>query len=207
MTPPGPESGDKPVSWFARLYDPLLAPLELLVLRRTRRGLVADAPGRVLEIGAGTGLNLPHYHAAVEVIATEPEPAMLLQARRRVAAARVRIRLVIAGAEALPFPDAAFDTVVATCVFCSVDDPERGFQEIHRVLKPGGELRLLEHVRGHSSWVARLQDRLTPRWSRIVGGCCLNRPTLETALAAGFQAEKIRAHFGGMVVRAWLRSI
>lgn len=201
MTPPEPEN-----RWFARLYDPVMAPIELLSLRRTRRSLVADAPGRVLEIGAGTGLNLPHYRAAVEVIATEPEPAMLERACRRAAAAPVPVRLVLASAEALPFPDAAFDTVVVTCVFCTVPDPERGFWEIHRVLKPGGELRLLEHVRAPSPWAARLQDRLTPRWSRIAGGCCLNRPTLETALAAGFQPETISTRFGGVVVQARLRA-
>lgn len=190
--------------WFARLYDPLMAPIELLSMRRARRALVADAPGRVLEIGAGTGLNLPHYRSAVSVVATEPDEEMLRRARGRVAAAAVPIRLVLAGAEALPFADASFDTVVATCVFCTVPDPEQGFREIRRVLKPGGELRLLEHVRASSPAIARLQDRATPAWSRIAGGCRLNRPTLKTALRAGFRVERVESRFGGLVVRAWL---
>jgi ubiquinone/menaquinone biosynthesis C-methylase UbiE len=194
-----------PSTWFTRLYDPLMAPIEVLSLRRTRRGLVADAPGLVLEVGAGTGLNLPHYRAASQVIATEPEPAMLRQARRRAAAARVPVRLVVAAAEALPFADGTFDTVVATCVFCTVADPEQGFRELRRVLKPGGELRLLEHIRAASPAMAGLQDRLTPRWSRIAGGCRLNRATLETARRAGFRVEQIRTRFGGVVVQAWLR--
>ncbi len=192
--------------WFARLYDPLLAPIELLGLRRARRALVADASGRVLEVGAGTGLNLPHYRQAREVIATEPEAAMLYRSRGRAAAASVPVQLVLAGAEALPFANACFDTVVATCVFCTVPDPELGFREIRRVLKPGGELRLLEHVRASSAAVSRLQDRATPGWRRIAGGCCLNRPTLETVLEAGFQLERLERWFGGLVVRAWLRS-
>jgi ubiquinone/menaquinone biosynthesis C-methylase UbiE len=191
--------------WFARLYDPLMAPVEILAMRRARRAVVADAPGLVLEVGAGTGLNLPHYRAAREVAATDADPAMLLQARPRAAAARVPVRLAVADAQALPFPDAAFDTVVATCVFCTVPDPEQGFRELRRVLKPGGELRLLEHVRAPSPRIARLQDRVTPLWSRIAGGCRLNRPTLETARRAGFRVEELETRFGGVVIRARLR--
>src|SRR5687768_5749374 len=121
--------------WFARLYDPLMAPIELLGMRRRRRDLVADAAGLVLEVGAGTGLNLPHYRSAARVIATDPEPAMLWRARPRAAAARVPVYLVAADAQALPFPAGTFDTVVATCVFCTIPDPEAAFREVRRVLK------------------------------------------------------------------------
>lgn len=193
-------------NWFTRLYDPLMVPVEFMGLRRRRRTVVEDAPGRVLEVGAVTGLNLPHYRTAQLVIATDPVPAMLLQARSRAAGAKVPVRLVVADAQALPFREHTFDTVVATCVFCSVPDPEQGFHELRRVLKPGGELRLLEHVRSPSPVVARLQDRLTPGWSRIAGGCRLNRPTLETALRAGFQVERVEARFGGMVLSLRLSS-
>lgn len=200
MTRPSPKKSP----WFARLYDPLLAPVERLGLRRTRATLVGDAPGRVLEVGAGTGLNLPHYRAAKEVIATDLDPAMLRQARSRATAAGVPVRLIVADAQALPFRDSSFDTVVATCVFCTVPDPDLGFRELRRVLKAGGELRLLEHVRAPASWAARLQDRLTPGWRRIAGGCCLNRPTLETAQQAGFHVADLERRFGGVLVRARL---
>ena len=114
------------------------------------------------------------------------------------------VRLVLASAELLPFPDSVFETVVATCVFCTVPDPERGFHEIRRVLKPEGNLRLLEHVRASSLWAARLQDRLTPAWSRVVGGCHLNRATLDTARRAGFRVDEMETRFGGVIVRARL---
>jgi len=192
--------------WFARLYDPLMVPIELISMRRVRRRVVAEASGLVLEVGAGTGLNLPHYRAARQVIASEPDSAMLLQARRRARRARVPVKLVVANGQSLPFGDRTFDTVVSTCVFCTVPDPEQGFREIRRVLKPGGELWLLEHVRAAQPWIARLQDRLTPGWRRLAGGCQLNRPTLETAVRAGFCVEHLETRFGGIVIRARLRS-
>lgn len=192
-------------AWFTRLYDPLMAPIETLALRRVRRSLVAGAAGRVLEVGAGTGLNLPHYRQARLVIASEPDPRMLWQARRRAAAACVPVRLVIAEARVLPFPDGVFDTVVATCVFCTVPDPLAGFREIRRVLKREGQLLLLEHVRAPAPAIARLQDRLTPLWSRIAGGCRLNRSTLAAVREAGFTPERVESSFGGVVIRARLR--
>lgn len=182
-----------------------MAPIELLSMRRVRRRVVADAPGLVLEIGAGTGLNLPHYRAARRVVATDPDPAMLFQARCRARCAAVPVRLVVGDAQSLPVADGVFDTVVATCVFCTVPEPEQGFREIRRVLKPDGELWILEHVRASQPWIARLQDRLTPGWCRVAGGCRLNRPTLETVARAGFSVEQLETRFGGIVVRARLR--
>ena len=130
-------------SWFARLYDPLMAPIELLSLRRARRDLVADAAGLILEIGAGTGLNFPHYRDAGRVIAFDPETEMLRRARLRAQHAEVPVRLVLADARRLPFPDGIFDAAIATCVFCTIPDPAYAFAEIYRVLKPGGEVRVL----------------------------------------------------------------
>lgn len=190
--------------WFPRLYDPLLAPVEFLGLRRARRAVVADARGVVLEVGTGTGLNLPHYRQARLVVATDPDPAMLRRARRRVALARVPVMLVLADAQALPFRNGRFDTVVATCVFCTVPDPERGFREVRRILKTDGELRLLEHVRAPSRWAVRLQEWAAPAWRRLAGGCRLDRPTLRTARQAGFRVERVVARFGGVVIRARL---
>src|SRR5688572_5149007 len=151
---------------FARLYDLLLAPWEWLGLRRRRGEVVGDAEGLVLEVGAGTGLNLPHYRQARRVVATDADPAMLRHAERRAGMAQCRVTLALADAAALPFRDDAFDVVVATCVFCSVPDPPAAFRELRRVLKPEGELRILEHVRAPSPTLARLQDAATPFWSR-----------------------------------------
>jgi ubiquinone/menaquinone biosynthesis C-methylase UbiE len=191
--------------WFARLYDICMAPVELLGFRRARAQIVGDASGLVLEVGAGTGLNLPHYREARRVIATDPEPEMLGRARRRSKTADCHVSLVLADAQVLPFRDATFDTVVATCVFCTVPDPAAGFRELHRVLKPAGELRLLEHLRAPTPALARLQDFATPAWKRAASGCHLNRPTLETARRAGFTIVEAQASFRGVLVRARLR--
>lgn len=190
--------------WFARFYDPLMAPIELLAMRRERRAIVAEAEGLVLEVGAGTGLNLPHYRRARRVVATDADPAMLRQALPKARRAQVPVTLVVADAQALPFPDGVFDTAVATCVFCTIPDPEAAFRELRRVLKPTGEVRLLEHVRAPWPAVARLQDRLTPGWSRIAGGCRLNRDTLESARCGGFTPEILQERFGGVVLTARL---
>jgi ubiquinone/menaquinone biosynthesis C-methylase UbiE len=189
---------------FARLYDPLMKPIEALGLRARRRGLVEGLPGLVLEVGAGTGLNLPHYRNASLVVGTEPEMAMLVQAKMRTASAKVPVRLLCAEAQSLPFPDATFDSAVATCVFCTVQDPLAGFRELRRVLHPHGELRLFEHVRAPNAAVARAQDFAAPGWAKVAGGCRLNRPTLETAQAAGFRIESLEARFGGVVIAATL---
>lgn len=193
-------------SWFARLYDVAIAPCEWLGLRRLRRRIVGSAEGLVLEVGAGTGLNLPHYRQARSVIATDPDFAMLGRARRRTASARVPVWFVAAAVEALPFPDAVFDTVISTCVFCTVADPAAGFAELRRVLKPGGELRLLEHVRAPLRAAAVLQDLATPVWMRIAGGCRLNRPTMETARKAGLELAAQQASFGGVLLQARLHT-
>jgi ubiquinone/menaquinone biosynthesis C-methylase UbiE len=138
------------------------------------------------------------------VIATDPDAAMLRRAGRRAGRAAVPVTLALADAEALPFRSGTFDTVVATCVFCTVPHPARGFHELRRVLKAGGELRLLEHVRAPSRRVACLQEWAAPAWARLAGGCRLDRRTLETARHAGFQVERVEARFGGVVVRARL---
>jgi ubiquinone/menaquinone biosynthesis C-methylase UbiE len=139
----------------------------------------------VLEIGAGTGANFRYYQAAQRVVATEPDPFMLRRAAQRARAARCPIRLCQCYAEALPFPDRAFDTVVSTLVLCSVVDPARSLAEIKRVLRPSGTFRFIEHVRGHGmlGWV---QDSVTPVWRRVGAGCHPNRRTAESIAAAGF---------------------
>jgi ubiquinone/menaquinone biosynthesis C-methylase UbiE len=154
-----------------------------------RRELIGGASGRVLEVGAGTGLNFRLYGEAVEVVAIEPEPNMARRARERAAGAAARVRLLRASAEELPFGDAAFDTVVASLVFCTIPDPGRAAREVGRVLKPGGTLRLYEHVRSPRPRGARWQDRFLPVWRFFGGGCHPNRDTVATFREAGFDVE------------------
>jgi ubiquinone/menaquinone biosynthesis C-methylase UbiE len=186
---------------FAAFYNRMMGqPLVRRMFDPLRREIVGQAHGIVLEVGAGGGQNFPFYGpACVErVEAVEPDEAMLVEARRTLSAAPVPITLTRAQVETLPFPDAQFDSVVATLVFCSVDDPERGLREVWRVLKPGGTLLLLEHVRARARMVAWLQDVLVPVTTRCMGHCHWNRDTLQTALHTGFQTTEVRQLSGGL---------
>jgi ubiquinone/menaquinone biosynthesis C-methylase UbiE len=171
----------------ALIYDTLMAPLGWMGLTEARKRLVASVHGRVLEVGTGTGLALPGYPEGVDSItAIDIDPDGLTRARKR----RPDIQLVMANVQELPFGDRSFDFVISSLVFCSVEDPARGLAEIHRVLEPGGELRMLEHVRAPSPRLARLQDRLTPTWCWMTGGCRLNRDTFSRVQAAGFEVTR-----------------
>ena len=171
---------------FAAIYDRMLADTEEAGLRDHRRALLAGARGRVLEIGAGTGLNLDHYGPEVtELVLTEPEEPMA----RRLRAKATKGEVVEAGADTLPFPDDSFDTVVSTLVLCTVPDPERACTEIRRVLKPDGRLLFLEHVRSHDPKTAKWQDRLMRPWRFVGHGCHCNRDTAATLTRAGFRLE------------------
>lgn len=166
-----------------------------------RRETVGQAQGIVLEVGVGGGLNFPFYDAdrVVRVEATEPDEAMLTIARRRLADAPVPITLTRAPVEALPFPDAQFDSVVATLVFCSVREPMAGLREIWRVLKPGGTLLLLEHVRAQGKGTAWVQDAMVPVTTHLSGNCHWNRDTRRAVLSAGFQITQVRKVRGGLL--------
>lgn len=162
------------------LTDTLGASLEkkpFIIEKRTQ--LLASAQGSVLEIGAGTGFNLPYYPPAVSAITvTDPVDGMLKRARKRAAKAGKEITTTRASAEALPFEDASFDTVVASFVLCSVDDQDRALAEIRRVLKPDGRYLFIEHVRADDPALARKQDRIEGLWRRVCFGCHPNRDTL-----------------------------
>jgi ubiquinone/menaquinone biosynthesis C-methylase UbiE len=157
-----------------------------------RRRLLAGLTGRILEIGAGTGLNFPYYPAAVtEVLAIEPEPYLRRQALAAARQAPVPIRVVDGVAEALPAPDGAVDAVVASLVLCTVTDLDQALAETRRVLRPGGRLRFYEHVRATDPRLARWQDRLQRPWGWLVGGCHPNRDTVATITAAGLRLVQL----------------
>lgn len=156
-----------------------------------RQRLVAEATGDVLEVGAGTGANLPRYRAASRVVALEPNPGMRQRAEQRARAAGVPVEVVDGDARRLPFPDESFDTVVVSLVLCSIPDPARALAEAHRVLRPGGTLRFYEHVRAADPGRARWQDRLCWPWSKIGGGCHPNRDTVAAIEASGFRVTEL----------------
>jgi ubiquinone/menaquinone biosynthesis C-methylase UbiE len=163
---------------FAAMYDKMLSGSEEAGLAKRRHTLLAQARGRVLEIGAGTGLNLQHYRDDVEeIVFTEPEEPMAKRLESKLAAAGRQGQVTRAPAEELPFEDSSFDTVVCTLVLCTVEDPEKAISEVARVLRPGGQLLFLEHIRADDPKLARWQDRLTGIWRRIGHGCHPNRAT------------------------------
>jgi ubiquinone/menaquinone biosynthesis C-methylase UbiE len=180
---------------FARVWDTIVrlaGPRE----QRNRDRLIAGVRGRVLELGAGTGLNLGRYSHGAEVVAIEPEPTMarMASARARQAAAHA---VVLRGvAEALPFPDDTFDAVVACYVLCSVSDQGRAIDELRRVLRSGGEVRVYEHVRSAHPGGALVQDLITPVWHRFGCNCHPNRDTAAALGAAGFEVDVHRVSFG-----------
>jgi ubiquinone/menaquinone biosynthesis C-methylase UbiE len=177
---------------FAAGYDKFMAGPEKAVLRGHREALIDRARGGVLEIGGGTGANLPFYGEGVgELVLTEPEEPMARRLERKLAGYSLPARVVRAPAEQLPFEDGSFDFVVSTLVLCTVDDPARALGEIHRVLKPGGELVFLEHVRSDDPRLARWQDRLHGINVRVGHGCHCNRRTLENIEGAGFSIAEL----------------
>jgi ubiquinone/menaquinone biosynthesis C-methylase UbiE len=180
---------------FAAIYDPFMRSAEEGCLAEWRRELLVDAAGDVLEIGAGTGANLAHYTTRVASLTlSEPDPHMRARLEERLALAAIapdRVVVSGAGVDALPFADAAFDTVVTTLVLCSVTSVARALAEVRRVMRPGGRLLFLEHVAaeeqpGRLAW----QQRLEPFWRRISGNCHLTRRTHESIRDAGFVVER-----------------
>jgi ubiquinone/menaquinone biosynthesis C-methylase UbiE len=175
--------------FFALTYDRQMAKVEKAGLRAHRQQLLSGLSGRVLEIGGGTGSNLAIYGAAVESLTvTEPDMYMLRRLEARVREQRPGTCVLRAPAEDLPFADDTFDAVVSTLVLCGVDDQPRALREIHRVLRPGGQLVFFEHVRSADPKAARQQDRMNAI-NRFVVGCECNRPTLETLRGAGFDVD------------------
>jgi SAM-dependent methyltransferase len=183
--------GGPPASLFdkvyAHCYDFFMDRIDQAGAAEHRRRLVEEAGGEVLEIGAGTGKNLPLYRAAEQVVALDPDPAMRARAQNAaVLEARVPVEVAQGDAMALSFPDASFDTVVFSLVLCTVLDLEQALSEARRVLRPGGSLRFYEHVRAADPRLARWQDRLERPWGWVGRGCHPNRDTVAAVAAAGF---------------------
>lgn len=190
--------GVEQIPW---LYDLGLALSERGGLGRWREWLTRGARGRTLDLGTGTGRNLPLLAPRVASTAVDPHRPNLGRARRR----GHGVPLVLARAEALPFKDGAFDTVVCGLVLCSVEDPARALAEARRVLRPGGALRLLEHVRAEGR-LGRLQDLVQPAWTWFTGGCHPNRETERAVEAAGFRIEPATRRARGSMRRLEARA-
>ena len=180
-------------SWcYAGTYDLFNGPAERAGLREQRHDLLTQATGATIEIGAGTGLNLPHYPPAVTRLALiEPDPHMSQRLRRRAARSGRDAEIGSATADRLPFPDASFDTAVVTFTLCSVPDEQVALREITRVLAPGGRLLFLEHVRSADPHIAAKQDKAPFPYPLI--GCHPNRDTLREIRASPLAVESIRA--------------
>jgi ubiquinone/menaquinone biosynthesis C-methylase UbiE len=177
---------------FAAMYDRFTAKTEKECFAAHRQALLAAANGDVLEIGGGTGANLPFYNGGVSTLTiTEPEKPMVRRLEKSVQRTKPEAKLLRAPAEDLPFNDASFDVVVSTLVLCTVDDQPRALRELRRVLRPGGKLLFMEHVRSEDEKVARWQDRLLPLNVRLMHGCHCNRATLDGIQAAGFEVTEL----------------
>jgi ubiquinone/menaquinone biosynthesis C-methylase UbiE len=178
---------------FSAFYDRGLKATEDAGLREMRRELLTGAGERVLEIGAGTGVNLDLYPEAVEdLVVVEPDPHMAKRLKAKLAGSRRRVDVLEAPAERLPFADGSFDTVVATLVLCTIPDPAAALSEAARVLKPGGRLLFIEHVRAEEPGLAHWQDRLERPWRFLGDGCHCNRDTVATISGSRFEIEEIQ---------------
>ena len=160
-----------------------------------RRAVVPAAQGRVLEIGIGSGLNLPIYSGNVELIGLDPSERLLAMARARAAEAKMKVDLLQASATAIPLEDGAVDAVVMTWSLCSISDPLAALAEMRRVLKPGGTLFFVEHGLSPEPSVAKWQQRLTPLWCHIAGGCHLDRKVDDLLRGAGFVIAELHREY------------
>jgi ubiquinone/menaquinone biosynthesis C-methylase UbiE len=189
----------------AGAYDVMMHPLERLRLRRIRESLIGRARGRVLEIGAGSGVNIRYYRPGrVQALTLSDRSDREIVYRRRLRrhlgdGGEIPLTIARIDAQQLPFPDESFDTVVGTLLFCSVQCAPCGFDEIARVLRPGGCYLFLEHVRPVQKTFGRFADWINPVWNRVSGGCNLNRDTVRTMRGAGFSVQQ-DAHGNGVFV-------
>lgn len=173
---------------FARLYPRIAAATEKAGASEHRARMLAGLAGRVVEVGAGNGMNFSHYPTSVtEVIAVEPEPHLRARAQETAARAPVTITVVDGTAESIPLADASVNAGITSLVLCTVADQAAALTELRRVIRPGGELRFYEHVVANNPRWARRQRRIEPIWTRLSGGCHITRDTGAAIVAAGFE--------------------
>ncbi|MGD0314121.1 MAG: class I SAM-dependent methyltransferase [Acidimicrobiales bacterium] len=178
---------------FSRLYSRMAPGLEQVGAGAHRDEMLSGLRGRVIEVGAGSGLCFGHYPSTVtEVVALEPEPYLRGLAQKAAPAAPVPVRVIDGSADHLPAEDGSFDAAVTSLVLCSVPDQIRALTEAHRVLRPGGELRFYEHVRSDDPRQAKLQERTAWIWPHLFGGCHTDRQTESAMVEAGFRIERCR---------------
>ena len=183
----------------ATLYDVMEVPFELLAFGRLRPRLWGEVDGAVvLEIGVGTGKNIPHHPDSARTVAVDISPRMLQRAARRVERLDRDVDLVLADAQHLPFRDNAFDAVADTFVFCSVPDPIAGLQEVRRVVRDGGRVHLLEHVRAANPVLGRLMDLANPIVVRMTGAN-INRDTVSNVAKAGMALDNVESRGLGII--------
>ncbi len=182
----------------AESYDRLLAPMERMMMGKWRKTLCSKTQGLVLEAGVGTGANLPYYPEGVKVVAVDFSPKMLERAKEKLSLSKVPIELLLADIQNLPFPDNTFDTIITACVFCSVPDAIKGFEELRRVAKPGGRLYLLEHVRSENVLLGPVMDWLNP-FSVKYSGVNINRRTERNIEMSGMRILKVENLFMDIV--------
>lgn len=161
--------------------------------------LLGRVRGPVLELGCGWGRNFAHYPPGVSVAAFDLDAERARAARREARRLGAPVRVAVADAEHLAWPDQAFEAVTGTLVFCSIPRPMQALAEARRVLRPGGKLYLVEHVHSDRPWLAGLQTALAPAWLRLTGGCHLNRHTADTVRAAGFEIEQLKTGWAGLL--------
>lgn len=178
---------------MAGVYDRGITRMGRAIFDSDRRRLLAAARGRVLDVGGGTGANLPHFprEQVSAIVLLDPSIGMLDLAQRKAAGLGLEVQTVERQAEDLPFADESFDTVVFTLSLCTIPDPVRALREARRVLRPSGRLLVLEHVRARDPSLAAWQDRFTPLWKLVNAGCHLNRDTRATIEGAGFVFETV----------------
>lgn len=190
---------NRPMGFYERRILPHFIDLAcgMEPVMRQRGRIVPEAEGRVLEIGIGSGLNLPFYEPArvKELIGLEPSPEIRRMAERKAAGFPAPVRFLDAGAEAIPLEDGSVDTVVTTYTLCTVPEAEAALREMRRVLKPGGRLLFAEHGKAPDASVRKWQDRLNPLWKPIAGGCNLNRDIEALIAGAGFRIEALDTRY------------
>ncbi|AOY76475.1 class I SAM-dependent methyltransferase [Clostridium formicaceticum] len=175
---------------IAKVYDLLECPMEKMALEKWRKSIFEGSQGKVLEIGVGTGKNIEYYHDNIEVTAIDFSANMLKKAREKAQKLGKQVELREMDAQKMDFPNNSFDYIVATCVFCSVPDPIKGFQEVRRVLKPGGKVVLIEHVRSEKKVVGLFMDLMNPVTVNLYGAN-INRRTEENIGLAGFKNVEV----------------